>query len=83
MAALSQYVDFTEGAPAAVNPEPGSLRKGLTRAEAEGILGTAEKAEEGTEGSLRTVKATYASAMGRVEALFVEGILVRYSVKSE
>ncbi|HEU5153586.1 MAG TPA: hypothetical protein VFU03_02525 [Gemmatimonadales bacterium] len=83
MAALSQYVDFADGAPAAVNPEPGSLRKGLTRAEAEAILGTPEKAEEGTEGSLRTVKATYASAMGRVEALFVEGILIRYSVTSE
>ncbi|HSE67975.1 MAG TPA: hypothetical protein VLB12_13395 [Gemmatimonadales bacterium] len=83
MAALSQYVDFAEGAPAAVNPEPGSLRKGLTRAEAEAILGTPQQAEEGTEGSLRTVKATYASAMGRVEALFVEGILVRYSVTSE
>ena len=83
MAALAQYVDFTDGTPAAVNPEPGSLRKGLTRAEAEAILGAPQKAEEGTEGTLRTVKATYASAMGRVEALFVEGILVRYSVSSD
>jgi hypothetical protein len=91
MDALAEYVDFG-GAPATVSTgspltnsdlRPATLRKGLTRAETDDILGQPKATKEGKEGTLHTLTATYESQLGRVEALFVEGILVRYSVSSD
>jgi hypothetical protein len=87
--ALAEYVQFgapgvdTDASPPATDGRPASLRKGLTRAEAEELLGRPQQIREGMEGTLRTVIATYLSTLGRVEALFVEGVLVRYTVSSE
>ena len=88
--ALSEYVQFggppglNSDASAPTNPDrPTSLRKGLTRSEAEDLLGQPQQVREGMEGTLRTATVTYQSPLGRVEALFVEGILVRYTVSSE
>jgi hypothetical protein len=89
MAALSEYVDFSpmqravaeRTAPATAAGVAG-LRKGLTADEVSLLLGPAESSSERMEGSLRVVQAIYLTAQERVEALFVEAVLVRYTIAS-
>jgi hypothetical protein len=61
---------------------PGGLRKGLMRAEVETMMGKPERATEKAEGSLKVVTAVFSRAESRIEAEFVEGVLVRYSISS-
>lgn len=92
MRTLADYVDFAAApdaadAPVAAGPAPAGggsgLRKGMTMAEVEDVLGRPEKSAERQEGSLKVVAATYSLDDQRVTAEFVEGVLVRYSITSK
>lgn len=93
--ALGQYIDFDEGAaasaaapvttPAAVAAPagvPATLRKGLTEAEVDAILGRPTSLLPRNEGTLKVVRATYSQGENEVTAEFVEGVLIRYSISS-
>ena len=73
-------------APAPVPPPPtgvAALRKGLTRAEVEMFLGPPVRVVPRREGTLSTESAEFRSESNRVQALFVEGVLVRYTISSQ
>jgi hypothetical protein len=92
MRALAEYVDFSglqadradgpglhgEG-PA---PGPGGLRKGLTVEQVDALLGRPESVTPRMEGSLKVNRSTYLTRDQEIEAEFVEGVLVRFAVKS-
>jgi hypothetical protein len=90
--ALEEYLVFDVGGhdaavadrAAEVEPVTGvaALRKGLTRAEAEAALGPATKVTPGREGTLKVERLVFTTASEKVEAVFVEGVLVRYAVSS-
>jgi hypothetical protein len=92
-AALARYVDFGEErldeAPRRA-PEPApapqggvlGLRKGLLDADVEQLLGRATHSAERMEGRLRVITRTYVADQSQVEAQFVEGVLIRYTVSS-
>ena len=89
MDALDEFVEFDTdaegGGPDAGDPGPvgvAALRKGLTRAEAEAALGVPTKSTPGKEGTLRVERAVFTTETELVDALFVEGVLVRYTVTS-
>jgi hypothetical protein len=95
MRALADYVDFRgSGAPAASPPaaspgdarliaaEPGALRKGMTFAEVADALGQPEKMTDRMEGTLRVTAAVFTRNDQRIQAEFVEGVLVKYSISS-
>lgn len=92
MRALAAYVEFPGGPRPPERPEdlrmerPGSpaegLRKGMTRDEVEDLLGRPQSTDDRTEGRLDVTVAVYASGPDRVEATFVEGVLVRYRVSA-
>jgi hypothetical protein len=97
MAALAEYVDFgqlrTSGAtptdvreqigPPAQRQRQGLPQKGMLLREVEALLGPAAKATERKEGKLTVLTREYTSPQGRVTAEFVEGVLIRYTVRSE
>jgi hypothetical protein len=87
MRALAEYVDFSgRTAPAAEDERPagrGPLRKGLTWDEVEDLLGSPETTSDHTEGSLKTKTAVFLRGDDRIEALFVEGVLVKYTISSK
>jgi hypothetical protein len=60
-----------------------ALRKGLTRAEVEALLGAPAKVTPGREGTLKVERLVFTTEGERVEALVVEGVLVRYAVTSK
>ena len=60
-----------------------ALRKGLTRAEVEALLGVPTRVTSGKEGTLKVERLVFTTASERVDALVVEGVLVRYSVTSK
>lgn len=61
----------------------GGLRKGMTREEVDELLGNPKTERSGQEGRLATVTCTYLPGRSQaVEALFVEGVLVRYTISS-
>lgn len=92
--ALGQFVDFDDGAAAsAAAPAtaltvaapagvPATLRKGLTEAEVDAILGRPTSLLPRNEGTLKVVRATYSQGENEVTAEFVEGVLIRYSISS-
>lgn len=90
MAELARYVDFppgtfgaTGGAPARATPEgAGALRKGLTRAQVEGLFGSPIAQHESTQGGLQITSCTYQNATEKVQADFVNGVMVQYTVSS-
>jgi len=90
MRALAEYVDF-EGGPgrAAVDEERppaagrGPLRKGLAWEEVTDMLGQPETTSDRTEGSLKTKTAVFVRGGDRIETLFVEGVLVKYTISSK
>jgi hypothetical protein len=98
MRALAEYVEFpfaTDRRPTSrdrvtaqpVLPEPpstgGSIRKGMTVAEVDQILGKPEKSASRAEGTLRVVTATYSRGDQLIAAEFVEGVLIKYSISSK
>jgi hypothetical protein len=60
-----------------------ALRKGMTRAEAEAVLGAPTRVTPGKEGTLKVERLVFTTEGERVEALVVEGVLVRYAVTSK
>jgi hypothetical protein len=88
--ALQAYLDFgplgSAQAPApdsAAAPHPGSLHKGMLLQEVDAVLGRPLSSTERKEGTLRVTQRAYSAAMGQVTAEFVEGVLIRYTVRSE
>ena len=94
-AALAEYVTFESAAPpttfaqAAAAPVPAEPRpaahgprKGMLMPEADAALGAPVKSSERLEGKLKVVTRTYASPDGRIDAEFVEGVLIRYTMTS-
>lgn len=87
MRALDEYVDFGPlrgETPAAAPPAPGSgiaLRKGMSDAEVSALLGLPETLSHRAEGTLRVTVASYLLNGRRVEAEFVEGVLVRFTIE--
>jgi hypothetical protein len=84
MQALAEKVDFTPPAPQFAQPagSPGGLYKGMTEDEVDALLGRPVEVRHGTEGSLDVSRCTYHQGETIVEALFVEGVLVRYTISS-
>ncbi len=67
---------------AASTPSPGTLRKGLTIQEAEALLGKSESATERKEGTLTVTTAIFLRGDERIEAQFVEGVMIKYVISS-
>jgi len=91
MRALSDYIDFSFAEdrraaapppPAAAAPPVTGLQKGMSLADAERLLGKANKTTTKTEGSLKIVTATFTRGDQIISADFIEGTLVRYSISS-
>jgi hypothetical protein len=99
MAALAEYVDFpfAERGPARAGrfePEldrreaapalsPTSLKKGMSWDDVRRALGEPEKTADRMEGRLKVTSATFTSGDHRIEAEFVEGVLIKYSISSK
>ena len=94
--ALAEYVDFgvtsvvashsplnspEAAAPAA--PTSRLPRKGMLLEEADALLGVPKTTSQRAEGKLKVVTRTYATDSGRVTAEFVEGVLIRYTMRSD
>lgn len=97
MAALADYVDFPfadakgshrgQAVSLAADRRPitagtALLRKGMTWDEVREALGEPEKSANILEGHLKVTTATFARPDQRVDAQFVEGVLVKYSISS-
>ena len=94
--ALAQYVSFSgnaAGASGGVYPNAGGpagpgadqvsgLKKGMTREQVEAMFGPAVEAHDRTENGMSMTSCTYKSADEKVQADFVNGVLVQYSVSS-
>lgn len=88
--ALARWVEFGDASDASVSggsatPPAGgfaALRKGMTIDDVERALGRPEQLESAVEGGLKKTTCTYASGDGKIDATFVEGLLVRYSFRS-
>lgn len=96
MRALEEYIDFAfatdmrpsrQGSPQPreIIPMagPGEIRKGMTIADVEKVLGKPTKSASRTEGSLRVVNSTYTRGDEVISAEFVEGVLTKYSISSK
>ena len=87
MAALAEYVDFgsrpaTRDAVAATTGDISTVRKGLSRAEAERLLGTPASESQRREGDLSVTTLVFIVSDQRVTADFVEDVLIRYTIMS-
>lgn len=94
MAALAEYVDFpfAESPSAKSDPLPsplrgiaagtGALRKGMTWQEVRDALGEPDKTADRMEGRLKVTSATFTHDDQRIEAEFVEGVLIKYAISS-
>lgn len=99
MAALVEYVEFPFNdkvvRPARPDPEPSpsdlrrtmagtaGVYKGMTWQAAEDALGTPEHTSDRMEGKLKVTTAVFSRGDQRVEADFVEGVLIKYSISSK
>jgi hypothetical protein len=99
MAALSDYVEFPFAGSAAARPgrfetdlaraeagaasSPLSLKKGMSLDDMRRALGEPEKTADRMEGRLKVTTATFTSGDHRIEADFVEGVLIKYSISSK
>jgi hypothetical protein len=87
MAALSDYIDFSDE-KAGENLDENqpsqafSLRKGLTEEAVDGAYGQPAERSVESFGDLTVVRSVYSVPEGELRAIFVEGVLVRYSVVS-
>ena len=61
----------------------GLPHKGMLLQEADALLGTPVKTAERKEGTLRVQSREYATRNGRINAEFVEGVLIRYTITSD
>jgi len=88
VAALAEYVDFASGPAArgAVAPPPAgeltTLRKGLSRAEAERLCGAPASSSERREGGLLVLTLVFNVGDQRATADFVDDVLIRYTIMS-
>jgi hypothetical protein len=88
MAALAEYVDFSPMSGAAAEPaaEPGpgagvvALRKGMTIAEVEALLGPARTVETEESAGLEIMTRTYEHPEHKVVAKFASGVLVDFAI---
>ena len=93
MAALAEYVDFGPGSersefvPAPMPPPPSGditmLRKGLLRADAERAFGRPATVSERRDGGIVIVTLVFDVGDQRVNAEFIEDVLVRYTISSK
>jgi len=89
MAALAEYVNFgasPAGSRGTVAPRPAGdltmLRKGLSRADAERLLGPPSSSSERREGGLLVTTLVFNVADQRATADFVDDVLIRYTIMS-
>ena len=61
---------------------PNELRKGLLQDEVDAILGRPETITRREEGRLAVSTSTYLTPERVIEAEFVEGVLIRFTVRS-
>ncbi len=97
MRALDDYVDFPWVESRRPRPEAdhknadarprdddsGSLRKGLTRSEVDRMLGKPVSATEHPEGTLKVSTVVYTRGDDRIETVFADGVLVKYTISSK
>lgn len=98
MAALTDYVEFPFAdhaersgrfetdlarATAATSPSPLSLRKGMGWDDVRHALGEPQKIADRMEGRLKVTSATFTSGDHQIDADFVEGVLIKYSISSK
>ncbi len=60
-----------------------NLKKGLTRAQVESLFGPPTETHDRTQGGLAMTSCTYQNATQTVQADFVNGVLVQYTVSSQ
>jgi hypothetical protein len=70
-------------APPPVSASNPSLRKGMTQQEVERLLGQPRRRTEKLEGSLKLQVLTYETVTDVIEAQYLDGVLVKYSVSSK
>jgi hypothetical protein len=88
MAALADYVDFSPMGGGVVEPEPApgpgagivSLKKGMTVAEVEQLLGPAKSVDTDEAGGLEITIRTYEHPDHQVVAKFASGVLVDFAI---
>jgi hypothetical protein len=68
------------GAPASASAAIASLRKGLSIAEVEALLGPAASANEAQEGTMTVMKRSYTVDGKKVSTSFVGGVLIDFSI---
>jgi hypothetical protein len=88
MAALAEYVDFAPlgggvKASGVSAGKPDDLRKGLTADQVDALLGRPESISQKMEGTLSVSISSYRKDARTISAEFVEGVLVRYTIKSQ
>ncbi|MGN6390659.1 MAG: hypothetical protein ACTHM9_00230 [Gemmatimonadales bacterium] len=97
-AALAQYVDFGTVTPTATSgtvvpipgtgestataPSSGMPRKGMLLSDVDRLLGAPQKTSDRAEGKLKVSTRVYQADAGRINAEFVEGVLIRYTLIS-
>ena len=85
MRALDQQVSFSS--PTAISPSSAgsitALHKGMSQEEVDVLLGRPVEVEDGMEGSLKVSRSVYNLNENKVETLFVEGVLVRFTIGSQ
>ena len=92
MAALGDFVDFGGGQPTFEPPPPpmppppggvSGLRKGMTRMDAERMLGPAAESSQRRQGDLVTTTLVFIVGDEKVTADFIEDVLVKYTISSK
>lgn len=85
MAALADYVTFSDDQPAAVTPAmgPGEIKKGMSVDDVDAMLGAPVSTTQRAEGTLTVSTSVYRMKDRKVTAEFVEGVLIRFSVVSQ
>jgi hypothetical protein len=95
IAALAEYVDFGGGEPSIAPqppapmpgpPPPGGvtgLRKGMTRLDAERMLGVPAESSQHRQGDIAVTTLVFIVGDEKVSADFVEDVLVRYTISSK
>jgi hypothetical protein len=99
IAALDEYISFPFAEHASARPgrfeadvdradsgaslSPMALKKGMSWDEARRALGEPEKTADRMEGRLKVTSAIFSSGAHRIEADFVEGVLIKYSISSK
>ena len=95
MAALAEYVEFPftdrvtrPGVKGDPPSSPAGTRgtapyKGMTWQQAQEAFGPPEKTSDRMEGKLKVTTATFSRDDQRIEAEFVEGVMIRYSISSK